>query len=140
MILVLAMSEKAPEYIHINVNTQKSLMHTIWLRDTSSEELRAGVLQFLQVIQQEDIYYWLLDARLLRSPSIQDQQWILKEVAPALMASNLRKLARIGNSDVFTYMTYENIAEKTFEQFLVKAAFAQFTSFDAALNWINLID
>lgn len=76
-------------------------MHSIWLRDTSSEELRAGVLRFLEIIQQEDIWYWMLDARLLRSPSIADQQWILKEVAPALIASNLRKLARIGNSDVF---------------------------------------
>lgn len=134
------MSEKAPDYIQINVSREKHLMHSIWLRDTSSEELRAGVLRFLEIIQQEDIWYWMLDARLLRSPSIADQQWILKEVAPALIASNLRKLARIGNSDVFTYMTYENIVEKTHEQFSVKTAFAQFTTYEAALNWINLID
>lgn len=134
------MSEKTLDYIQINVSREKHLMHSIWLRDTSSEELRAGVLRFLEIIQQEDIWYWMLDARLLRSPSIADQQWILKEVAPALIASNLRKLARIGNSDVFTYMTYENIVEKTHEQFSVKTAFAQFTTYEAALNWINLID
>ncbi|MBF9254452.1 hypothetical protein I2I11_14200 [Pontibacter sp. 172403-2] len=134
------MSENAPDYIRIHVNREKHLMHSIWLRDVSSEQLRAGVLQFLQIIQQEDIWYWIVDARLLRSPSVTDQRWILKEVSPVLIASNLRKLARIGNSDVFTYMAYENIVEKTHEQFTVKTAFAQFTTYEAALNWINLID
>jgi len=134
------MPENAPDYIQISVNTEKHLMHSRWLRDTSSAELRSGVLRFLQVIQQEDIWYWILDARLLRSPSVADQQWILKEVAPVLIASNLRKLARIGNSDVFTYMAYENIVEKTHEQFLVKTAFAQFTTYEAAQNWIDLIE
>lgn len=134
------MNLKVPDYIQLSVDREKHLLYTVWLRDTSSEELRTGVLSFLEIIEQEDIWYWVLDARTMRSPSIVDQRWILKEVAPALIASKLRKLARIGSTDIFSYMAYENIVEKTRNQFEVKAAFAQFTSLEAALNWINLME
>ncbi|WP_347156772.1 hypothetical protein [Pontibacter chitinilyticus] len=129
-----------PDYIRLEVNKEKHLLYSLWLRETTSEELRQGVLQFLKVIQEAEIWYWVLDARVLRSPSFTDQQWILKEVSPVLIHSSLLKLARIGNNDVFNYITYENIAEKTHEQFKAKAEFAQFTSYEAAMDWINMED
>ncbi|WP_242917561.1 hypothetical protein [Pontibacter liquoris] len=131
---------KAPDYLRIEVTRNQHLLYTTWLRQTSSEELRAGVLRFLQVIREYDIRFWIIDAHQLRSPSVADQQWILKEVSPELAASGLRKLARIGSSDVFQYIAYENIADKTHSQFLAKASFAQFTSLQAAQDWINMMD
>ncbi len=134
------MTDTPLDYIRVSANEEKHLLYTIWLRDATSAELRTGVLSFLKLVETLDVWYWIVDARPLRCPSITDQHWILKEVAPALVATKLRKIARLGSNDVFSYMAYENIAEKTRLQFNATTAFAQFTAYDAALDWINLME
>ncbi|MCX2740290.1 hypothetical protein [Pontibacter anaerobius] len=93
-----------------------------------------------KLIFENNFKLWLADSRLLAHVTFEDQQWIMKEVIPLLLKSQLQKVARVVNADVFSYITFENMMSKAHENYNVEGHMEQFTSIDAALSWLRMND
>ncbi|WP_299754624.1 hypothetical protein [uncultured Pontibacter sp.] len=126
------------EYLSIRLLNNDTLLHTTWLRSVNSIEYRDSLSLIKKLILEKDIRLWLSDSRQLSHVTFEDQQWIMKEILPLLLKSRLEKVARVVKSDVFSYITFENLMRKAQENYNFEAHMEQFTSVDAALAWLYL--
>lgn len=127
-----------PEYLSIRLLNQDTLLHSTWLRSVNSTEYRNSLSLIKKLIIEKDIRLWLTDSRQLSHVTFEDQQWIMKEILPLLLKSRLEKVARVVKSDVFSYITFENLMRKAQESYSIEGHMEQFTSVDAALAWLYL--
>jgi hypothetical protein len=128
------------EFIKIYFYLDEGMVHATWLRSVSSEEYRTGVTASLRCIKEYNPVYWLVDVRYLQGIRLSDQHWLQQEIIPQLYGLNLRKLARVGTSDIFNYMSFEDMAEKAAEENTLSIDVAQFTSMEAAKAWLQLYE
>lgn len=129
-----------PNYLSARIVPDENLLHVTWLRSVSSQEYRDGLKAIKKLIFENNFKLWLADSRLLAHVTFEDQQWIMKEVIPLLLKSQLQKVARVVNADVFSYITFENMMSKAHENYNVEGHMEQFTSIDAALSWLRMND
>ncbi|MDX5421970.1 MAG: hypothetical protein LPK07_00505 [Hymenobacteraceae bacterium] len=134
------MSVVLDDFLQIRISDSKGLLHAKWLRSVSSEELRIGLQHIKDVINARGISYWLADARNLQSLPLTDQKWVLQEIAPLLVSSNLQKIARIISNDIFCYISFEEFVKKLKGTLQVAIDLEQFTSEEAAMAWLMLTD
>ncbi|WP_157593667.1 hypothetical protein [Pontibacter actiniarum] len=129
-----------PDFLQIHVAEEGRLLHSEWLRSTSSPEYRTGLCYIQRLIIQRDINLWLVDSRKLAHITFEDQQWLKRELVPGLLHGNLSKVGRVVQPDVFTYISFEQVIEKAQSEYSLKTQIEQFTSIEAALSWLFLQD
>lgn len=125
-------------YIHIEYNKAQRLLYTSMQRSITSEELRNTLSTVSALIKKEKIQYWIADTRLLNGILISDQLWAIRKVVPVMVSSDLLKIAQVSSSDIFHYMSFENMVQQAYKLFNTSIAFEQFTTFEAAYNWLDL--
>lgn len=125
-------------FLYISLDEVNKLLHIRWLRPVSSEEYRAGILYCKQLVLEKRVERWLIDSRKLDHILFSDQQWIKREVAMGVRESALRKLARVLTDDVFNYISFENMLQHITEEHGTPVEIGQFSSEDAALNWLSM--
>ncbi|MCC9136953.1 hypothetical protein ACFSKU_05295 [Pontibacter silvestris] len=126
------------EYINVDYDKERHFLYTSMHRTISSEELRNTISFVANFIKNENVKYWIADTRLLNGILISDQLWVLRKIVPIVIKSDLQKLAQVGNSDIFHYMSFENLVQQAYKMFNTGIAFEQFITYDAALDWIAL--
>ncbi|WP_242919946.1 hypothetical protein [Pontibacter liquoris] len=131
------MSKTNLDYLQITLYEENNILYSKWTRDVTQDEYRAGIKQILRRLQQPHIYYWISDCGKLTGLTILNQQWLLREIAPALCSIPLKKIAHIGNDDVFSFLVMDNIVQKTIELYDFQADFMQFKTYEAAVHWLG---
>lgn len=96
------MSSEIQEYLSITFQEEVRLLQAQWLRNVSSEEYRTGVTLMKDMPVEKQVTLLMIDSRRLSSVPFADQQWIKRDVAPALIASSLKKFARVLTEDIFS--------------------------------------
>ncbi|WP_276496398.1 hypothetical protein [Pontibacter litorisediminis] len=129
-----------PDYLTARMVPGDYLLHITWLRGVSTLEYREGIRLTKQILLENNIRLWLVDSRLLTHVTFEDQQWIMKEIVPLLLESNLQKVARVVKPDVFSYITFENMMRKAQECYNVQGHMEQFTTVESALAWLHMND
>ena len=109
-----------------------------WLRNVTSEEYREGSTLLKELVREKQVAYWLMDSRRLSNVTFADQQWIKREIVPAVISAGLQKFARVLTEDVFNYISFENVMQQAIEADNTPVEIAQFTSLEAALAWLNM--
>lgn len=132
------MVPEAPDYIVIKIKEEDKLLSNVWQRSVNSEEYREGLSLVKQYLLQHDIQLWLADSRKLANVTFEDQQWLVKKLVPELLASKLRKVARVMHADVFTYISFEQQMERAYQSHTIQTETEQFTSVEAALSWLYM--
>jgi hypothetical protein len=127
-----------PEYLTARIISEDSLLHITWMRPVSTVEYREGLHAIKQLILDQNTRLWLADSRRLSHVTFEDQQWIIKELIPLLLKSQLQKVARVVNADVFTYISFENMMSKAQENLNVYVQMEQFTTIESALGWLRM--
>jgi len=128
------------DYLEIKLYQESNFLYSKWKRSVSSEEFRAGVRKLLRILQQEEVYYWIMNSEKLPTLIISEQQWVLREVCPLLANSQLQKLAFIGNGDAFSYLIIENLAERASQTHSYQLAFKQCKTQEEAMLWCNFYE
>ena len=132
------MSSEIQDYLTITFQEEERLLQAAWLRSVSSGEYRKGVVLLKDMVVEKQAAFLLADSRRLSSVTFADQQWIIRDIAPALVASGLQKFARVLTEDVFNYITFENLLQRITEDHRMGVEVAQFTSVKAALDWLRM--
>ncbi|AKD05171.1 hypothetical protein POKO110462_22250 [Pontibacter korlensis] len=132
------MAPNIPNYLVVDVIHEENLLRTAWLRSVNSQEYREGLNVIRQLIREQHIRLWLSDSRQLAHVTFEDQRWILKEIIPLLVESSLRRVARVVNPDVFSYISFENMMSKAQESYSLEGYMEQFTSEETALGWLRM--
>lgn len=133
------MESAEKDYLQVKLDQERNFLYSKWNRSVSSEEYRAGVRQLMQLLRQ-DVYYWITDSERLRSLVMPEQQWLLREICPVLANSQLKKMARIGNGDIFNQVVIESLAEQAMEAYNYELLFKQFKTLEEALLWLQFYE
>ncbi|SFG05570.1 hypothetical protein [Pontibacter chinhatensis] len=128
------------DYLKLQLVPEESMLCVTWLRGVSSGEYRQGLLHLRQLILDHGIKLWFVDARRLTHVTFEDQQWIIKEIIPELLASSLQKFVRVVQPDVFSYITFEDLLRRAQQNYSLIGHVEQFTSAEAAMAWLQMND
>lgn len=127
-----------PDYLHANIIPAEHMLHITWLRSVDSAEYREGLYFIERTIRENNIHLWLCDSRKLTLVTYEDQQWIINEIIPLLLQTNIKKVARVVKNDIFSYITFENLISKAHLSYQIQGHMEHFTTLDTALGWLRM--
>lgn len=105
----------------------------VWKRNITSEEYRDTFMRVLDSLKIYKTPGWISDIRKQGNVSEDDQQWLLRTLAPDAIASGLRQVAIVGfnKNDSIYYKFIEKVATEYAIQFRSVA------TMDEALKWMR---
>ncbi|WP_162053160.1 hypothetical protein [Pontibacter pamirensis] len=132
------MSSEVHDFLLLTLDKEEQLLRSTWLRNVTSDEYREGVTLMKNYILHHKVSFWLTDSRLLDTILFADQQWLKREIGPLLKSSSLQRIARVLTEDVFNYIWLENIIQQIREEYEITVELAQFSSLEAAFDWLRM--
>jgi len=126
-------------YLHLWVDMNINLMYTEWLTlPTVMEYQDAGTL-FVRCLQKYKVEYWFMESDRIIGLPLAEQIQVIQEIAPAVAASSLKKVARIISEKEDNRAMFEKTVQELKNKYQSKVKVNQFTSFNEATNWITMI-
>lgn len=123
-------------YISIDVEADKDLVCTRWLKTVSSRNYRSTVIHFFKVIKKYRPVYWLLDMNRLSSPTMDDQRWTMQYINQALKGTSIKKVAVVLPNDLLLELVMERIWEGVDEELKKRIPAEYFRMTSQALRWL----
>ncbi|MFD3001645.1 hypothetical protein ACFS7Z_14835 [Pontibacter toksunensis] len=133
------MFELKKVYLHLWIDLHVKLMYTEWLREPAAEEYREGCELFVMLVREHGVECWIAESRKLVGMPIHVQSPVLLQLAPSLVGSSLKKLARIIDTDLQSIAMFEDISNGLKESHQSTIELEQFISFEDAADWIGMI-
>ncbi|PSR51958.1 hypothetical protein AHMF7605_29045 [Adhaeribacter arboris] len=112
-------------------------VETRWLRFASSQEYRASLAAYLEIIQTHEVRRWLGDYRQARVVRLEDQQWAALTWAPSFFsqAGNIERMAKVNARDIASQISAHNMKRDLNEDKL-PFLFQEFDNYDQARAWV----
>jgi hypothetical protein len=126
-------------YMHLWVDMNVKLMYTEWLASPTVTEYRQAAALFLRNLQAYSVEYWFMDSNRLAGFSLEEQRTVIQQLAPAVAASSLKKVARIIYQDESNRAMFDETVNELKNKYQVTVEVQQFWTFNEAANWITLI-
>lgn len=138
------MQEYAYPYLNISVEEETGLMYSAWLREPHLHEYQEGMKHLAACISRYPMLYWIQDSTHLIHVPLQSQRQALRQIAPAVTNSQLKKIARIVALDVAYMAMFDDVVEEEQAKAAYERAVAaprrtevqQFQSYEEAAYWI----
>jgi hypothetical protein len=123
----------------INVNQDDALLSICWDCHTDSEDFKKSYQLAVDLTHRFMINKWLIDARNVAFLNIENQNWIVRSIAPQLHPHNMHKVARVVLDEPLAMLTSYNVVDKitSLPELACKLDWEIFTDFDHALFWLN---
>ena len=131
--------EYTNSYLHLWVDRNVKFMYTEWLALPSATEYRKAAALFLLHLQEYEVEYWFMDSNRLVGLSLHEQKKVIKQLAPAVAASRLKKIARIISQDENNMVMFEETVSELKNKYQAVVEVKQFWNFNEAANWIMMI-
>jgi hypothetical protein len=87
------------ENIIIELDDKTKFIYVEWQRHVSGNDFRTLFALATSIAIEEKCLYWLSEASPVHFIDFADQNWMLREMAPLLLNSNLIKFARVSNKE-----------------------------------------
>ena len=126
-------------YVHLWVDTDVKLMYTEWLALPSTAEYRQAAALFLRNLQTYAVEYWVMDSNRLAGLSLAEQRRIIQQLAPAVAASCLKKVARIISQDEGNWVMFDETVHALKNQYQASVEIQQFCTYNEAAKWVAMI-
>lgn len=137
------MQKYAYPYLNISIEELTGLMYSEWLHEPQLHEYQEGMKRLAECLTRYPVLYWIQDSTHLIHVPLENQRQALRQMAPAVINSQLKKIARIVALDVSYMAMFDDVVEE--EQ--IKAAYKrvaaprktevqQFQSYEEAAHWI----
>lgn len=106
----------------------------VWKRNITSEEYRDTFKRVLESLKTYKTPGWISDIRKQGVVNEEDQQWLLRTLAPDAIQSGLRQIAVVGFNRPDP-SSYHALIEKVTKENAIK--FRAFSAMDEALKWMK---
>ncbi|KAA5538524.1 hypothetical protein [Adhaeribacter rhizoryzae] len=131
--------ELTNSYLQLWVDTDVKLMYTEWLTSPSAQEYKQAAALFIHYLQKYEVEYWLMDSNRLGGLSLQEQRKVIAQLAPAVAASCLKKVARIISQDEGNRVMFEETVQELKNKYQASVEIQQFWTFNEAAKWVAMI-
>ena len=132
------MTEYENEYCSIGYDSDYTSCYFIYKRFGSSEEFRDSHEKLLEVFRNHSTHKLLIDTRFMGVLNIEDQEWIVDYVTPALIEGSGDKKytsAMVQGEDVFAKFGVESIESRLESHDNYQVAI--FGDIDSAKTWLK---
>ncbi|MCX2741595.1 hypothetical protein [Pontibacter anaerobius] len=123
-------------FYKIEVDTDRNLLKSVWLRPVSTEELIAGGTKLYEVLRECKVEKAIADARILTSLSTESKDWMSSKFYELLSQTQLKRLARVLPSEVYHRIALESVVTRAEALGVTKFDVKNFTSPAEALTWL----
>ncbi|KAA5538965.1 hypothetical protein [Adhaeribacter rhizoryzae] len=131
--------ELTNSYLQLWVDKDVKLMYTEWLTSPSVQEYEQAAALFIHYLQQHAVEYWLMDSNRLGGLSLQEQRKVIAQLAPAVAASCLKKVARIISQDAGNRVMFEETVQVLRNKYQASVEIQQFWTYNEAAKWVAMI-
>jgi len=107
----IAIYDKEHLAIFYDINTRMVRMK--WKGFATSEQLREGLNEVLEIVKREKSLLWLADLKHMQSINQNDENWIINEWFPKIVLTGVKKLAFVTSLDYFNNASINRIMRST---------------------------
>lgn len=129
--------EHHQDYLTIDVDHDKKMITSNWLRFVKSQEFRAGMLFIEDCIVKDKLIYWLVDMTQSTAPAMIDQKWTIEHIMAVLEKTDMKKIAIVVPGDFILHMIGDRMRKKVYQRFGKKILLECFSRPDHALYWFG---
>jgi hypothetical protein len=129
---------KDNEHCKMKICLEQSILNVVCKSHHESEELRKNLLELMEIIKAYRIKYLLGDVRSLHYLKVEDSNWLLSNIIPAMKACSLQKWARVENPCSMMELNSLQLKHKLeFEDACRnELQFESFVDEESALHWL----
>ncbi|WP_205504371.1 hypothetical protein [Rufibacter psychrotolerans] len=126
------------DYLKVEVDENVKFIYLEWFSPPATPQFREAFQAAARLALDLKIEYWLSDARVIPYLDFAEQNWVLREMTPLLMASPLRKYARLSTKESIGLLDFHRIysALSSSPDLEARTQFEAFTDKDSALEWL----
>lgn len=124
------------EFVRISIDEAEHLGIAEWNGFLSSTNFRDSALRCMDAIERFNLKFWLGDNRKMKAIRQADQQWMLEEFVPRLLASPLRRMATLVSEDIFNKMAVEQMIKRASP--MENITLCDFDKEEAAMVWLKM--
>jgi len=137
------MVELTYPYLNISIEETTGLLYSEWLRQPYEDEYWEGMDLLAACLVRYAVNYWIQDSTHLAHVPLEDQREALRQMVPAVLSSQLKKIARVVALDYGYRAMFDQLVDEEqtkAAQRLLSAGRAievqQFRSYKEAADWI----
>ncbi len=126
------------DYLKVEVDEKIKFIYVEWFKHPDSPDFRRLFQQLAEMTLAAKSKFWLSDARAIHYLEFADQNWLLREMLPMLLKSDLLKFARLTTEvsllQLDVVRVYTMVEQLT--QLGIKTKLELFIDKVVALNWL----
>jgi len=122
------------KFVSISHDDHNDVLELEWLATPTSEELKDGLNQALDIVKSKKVTKWIGDVRHMGAIDPTDQEWINTKWFPSLLQAGIKRMGVIVGDDIFNQMSVEDIMSKVES---AKFVSQYFSSTSDAKAWVN---
>ncbi|MCC9137970.1 hypothetical protein ACFSKU_04015 [Pontibacter silvestris] len=112
------------------------LVELIWHGAVSSDQFQVALSHIIEVLKEDQVKFFLIDAKRLNPFRAKDQTWLKKHFFPKLNETQVIKFARITEPDLFTQAVVGDLVQYVHHNKSFKFNIHSFYERDEALEWL----
>lgn len=114
------------------------MLHVVCKKHLDSSDLRRNLLEIVELIKAYEIKYLLGDVRSLHYMKMEDANWLIATILPAMKVCTLQKWARVESSNSMIELNSLQLKNKLeFEEACKQELqFESFVDEESALHWL----
>jgi hypothetical protein len=101
------------EHLAIFYDNNTRMVRMKWKGFATSEQLREGLNEVLEIVKREKSLLWLADMKHMQSINQNDEDWIINDWFPKIVLTSVKKLAIVTSLDYFNNASINRIMRST---------------------------
>lgn len=126
----------ASDFYVIEIDTEKNVLKSKWLRPANYEEVRAGGTMLYEILRDTDSELVVANAQLLRTLDKESKEWMSSALYEMLSQTKLKRIARVLPNNVFSKLALESVATRAEAAGKTKFEFRNFELQQEAEKWL----
>jgi len=95
--------------VAIEIDERLRYIYVEWQQHIKGDDFRKLFSDAAAIALDRKCHYWLSDARAIHFVEFADQNWMLREMTPLLLKSELIKFARISNKESMSLLDIQRV-------------------------------
>ena len=126
------------DYLKAEIDPRVKFIFVDWFRHPGSQDFRNIFQKLADITIETRSEYWLSDARAIHYLEFADQNWLLREMAPLLKKSSLKKFARLTTKESLLLLDVVRVYDmlNQLKDLEIETKLEMFTNKEDAMNWL----
>ncbi len=122
------------KFVNINHDAVNNIVLVEWRNAPTSQELKTGLFQALEIVKTFRSSKWIADVRLMGEIDPADEEWVNTTWFPSAIDAGIRKMGVIVSDDTFNQMNMPEVMSRM-DNKSFKSQF--FLSVEQAVDWLK---